>query len=229
MKLEENIVIEPNTGVKVNCIIASRFEPLEKGVFQPDRNAVGDGIVVDPTFVDAKNPCTLICNYTDETQFLPKGSIIGQIDPVDDIVSLDQLIRANASTLGPKQQNVVSDEFAGVPEHLKCMVDNLPPEITPDQVKRVEQVVIKHKNTFLEPGGDYGETSLIEHTIDIGDAKPVKQAPYKNKRHATQIDEFTEELLKNDKIEPSSSPWSSPVLLASKPNGAWRFCVEYRK
>lgn len=36
-------------------------------------------------------------------------------------------------------------------------------------------------------------------------------------------------MLQHRVVQPSTSPWASPIVLAKKKNGTTRFCVDYRK
>lgn len=70
----------------------------------------------------------------------------------------------------------------------------------------------------------------IDNAIDTGNHRPVYTPPYRRSlRDQTAITEQTQILLRDDRIEPSTSPWCSPVVLVKKKDGTTRFCVDYRK
>lgn len=73
-------------------------------------------------------------------------------------------------------------------------------------------------------------TNMIEHDIDVGDAKPIKQRFYRvNPEKRKFLDSEIEYMLKNGIAEPSSSSWASPCLLVPKSDNTPRFCSDFRK
>lgn len=42
------------------------------------------------------------------------------------------------------------------------------------------------------------------------------------------IEKIVRELLTTEVLQPIQSPYSSPVLLVTKADGSWHFCVDYR-
>ena len=70
---------------------------------------------------------------------------------------------------------------------------------------------------------------LVEHDIHTANAQPTRSRPHRLAQAHLQTDkEALEEMLEMGAIQPSSSPWSSPVVLVPKKDGGVRFCVDYR-
>ena len=44
-----------------------------------------------------------------------------------------------------------------------------------------------------------------------------------------EVCKLLDEMLQKDVIQPSASPWASPVVLVQKKDGTMRFCIDYRK
>lgn len=88
------------------------------------------------------------------------------------------------------------------------------------------------KHCQCSPSGvdKIGCTGDVEHTIQTGEANPVFCQPYRvSKFERDLINEKVGEMLRDGIIQPSQSPWSSPVVLVRKKSGDHRFCVDYRR
>ena len=73
-------------------------------------------------------------------------------------------------------------------------------------------------------------THVAVHDIDVGDATPIKQHPYRlHPQKLKLIRSEIETLLHCGIIEKSNSPWSSPVLAVDKPDGSIRLVADMRK
>ena len=69
-----------------------------------------------------------------------------------------------------------------------------------------------------------------EHQIVLKDGTlPVHERPYRYPYfRKSEIEKIVNELLELGLIQPSQSPFSSPVLLVRKADGSWRMCIDYR-
>jgi len=75
-----------------------------------------------------------------------------------------------------------------------------------------------------------GYCADLQHDIDTGDALPIKQSPRRPPLSARQAeDDILQEMLDTGVIQPSNSPWSSPVCMVRKKDDSFRFCIDYRR
>lgn len=74
-----------------------------------------------------------------------------------------------------------------------------------------------------------GVTKVIRHKIITTDEVPVRRRAYRvSPGKQAVIEEQVKNMLKTKVIEPSTSPWASPVVLTPRKDGTPRFCVDYR-
>jgi Reverse transcriptase (RNA-dependent DNA polymerase)/Retroviral aspartyl protease len=70
----------------------------------------------------------------------------------------------------------------------------------------------------------------VKHDIELlPDTSPVVRPMYRmTAEQLTELKRMLQEFLDKGLIKPSSSPWGAPVLFVPKPDGSWRFCIDYR-
>ncbi|KAL6418355.1 hypothetical protein ACFW04_012190 [Cataglyphis niger] len=86
------------------------------------------------------------------------------------------------------------------------------------------------RKEFEKFEGVQGPTNKIQHRIRLKNDSPIKQR-YRPRNPAMQaiIDQEVEDMEAAGVIEPSTSAWSSPVVLVKKKDGKYRFCIDFRK
>ncbi|CAM4672458.1 unnamed protein product [Lepidochelys kempii] len=95
------------------------------------------------------------------------------------------------------------------------------------QRQQIQELCTSYAPTF---SATPGLTERAYHSIDTGNAHPIRVHPYRVSPQAkTAIEREIQDMLQMGVIRPSESAWASPVVLVPKPDGEIRFCVDYRK
>ena len=175
----------------------------------------------------------LISNFTGCTQRLERGDVIGhqavQVDIVHNSATdtSDSVSRAFAITTSSPEAHPQDARDTWRRQKLKGVLT--PPDLPADEQETLMEFLAAHHHVFCLEEGDRGETDLFHMEIDTGNAHPKRQAPRRmpfavREEVARQLSEMQN----NGVIEPSKSPWASPVVLLRNRNGTHRFCVDYR-
>jgi len=101
------------------------------------------------------------------------------------------------------------------------------PELTEEQRGEVMKVFEEFQDVFTDVPG---LTNLGEHSITLATEEPIHSRPY-SLPHSIQkeVEKELDDMLKLGIIEPSTSSYSSPIVVVHKPDGSNRFCVDCPK
>ena len=116
-----------------------------------------------------------------------------------------------------------------LPAHVKELFEREASNLMPCQ-KDALHVLHDYADISSQGPKDLGQTDLAQHRSDTGDAPPLRQPPRRlplSKREEAQ--RAIQEMHQQGLIEPSMSPWSSPIVLVKKEDGGLQFCVDYRR
>ncbi|XP_061190531.1 uncharacterized protein LOC133198457 [Saccostrea echinata] len=100
------------------------------------------------------------------------------------------------------------------------------PELSDDDRRRVISLL----NQFSDVLSDIpGYTHLIERDIKTNSDQPIRSKSYSVPFAMKDIvDKEVEKMLELNVIEPSESPYCSPIVLVKKKDNTFRFCVDFR-
>ncbi|KAL1253020.1 hypothetical protein QQF64_017713, partial [Cirrhinus molitorella] len=107
------------------------------------------------------------------------------------------------------------------------VVVDIDPQLSAAQKTELQHLVGQFSDVFSPWPG---QTNVIQHDIQTPAGVIVRQRPYRIPEARRQaVEEEVQDMLKLGVIEPSRSPWSSPIVMVPKPDGTLRFCNDFRR
>lgn len=183
----------------------------------PTRKKIRDNVVVGRTLVrpTAGFIPIRVMNLSDVARSFKKGEVVALAETVCGITNNEE--ECDTTVEPPSEFGSFVQEWTNNLESVK-------------QKQRANRLFQKYCCLFFGEGDKNGRTNVIRHRINTGNVGPIRQRPRRlplAKRK--EVDELISDMRQDDVIEPSGSPWCSPVVLVKKKDGTTRFCVDYRK
>ena len=224
----KNDIIVPDTDeFVVKCLVKTLHNHENAGlekpfIFTPDRanllkrNLLGSHELV--SLNDGNEIPVRFAKLQNCVRKLYKDTRIGFIEEVYDVID---------------DHNMCSIQLSNQKQH---HIDDVIQYHTTVDVERsaqnktyMEKALREFSNVFSLNDMDLGFTDVYRHTINTGDTPPIAVLPRRIPMAVEhKLDEQIEQLLENNIIRESNSPWNSPVVVVAKKNGDIRMCVDYR-
>ena len=223
-------MLRPTGQTEVDVRISRKgiTEPCYEGILEPESISALPRVyagrsLLPAKFSDIKVP---VLNANDSSRLLERGTELGVVEPID--LFDNRSVQGEQGNFSPSPQHEMLTEQGQ--EVIEKMIANLPSELDVEQRAKVRALLVRHRGILSTGDHDIGRTNLVEHRIDTGDARPIRQ-PLRRQtfEHTKFIREETDEMLRHGIIEPAASPWASNVVLVKKKDGTLRFCVDYRR
>ena len=238
VSVETTAVVPPRSEALVAGKIVGQYTPV-LGLLEPTARLMEvNHLILARSLVDTSSDIIplRVLNPTDYPCTLYKDTVAAICEPVD-LVEAPHIWENNVALCQKHEKGdgltdaVDNDgETLSVPKHLADLFQRSSHLLNPDERSQLARVLTDFAVVFATSSDDLGHTSLVTHQINTGSSQPIRQPTRRLPLHKrAEADTLLKDMLIKGVIEPSSSPWTSPIVLVKKKDGSTCFCVDYRK
>ena len=227
VRVSTRTYIPPSRSVLVNCIIPKHIKgdcvvtPLDNSSLFIDQPGL-----MSPNLLVSVGPShqqkIWIKNDTQRAFTVNKNIVVATIEqlPVDQEV--------NEVKLNNSSSNAKPEQFKSTVTLNDIKADFS--KFSKSDKAAFTAMLKNNLDVFASSDLELGKTNVTKMTIDTGEHAPIKQRPYKIPyAQREQIEKQIGDMLTNNIVRPSTSPWSSPLVIVPKKDGTKRMCVDFRK
>ena len=162
----------------------------------------------------------LVSNPTPTDVALEGGAVLGRMIPLpdDEVLLHDTASMCTAVTSAPGSLFLPPELDLSEAQRL----------LTRQQLRQLHAVISRYGDVWATES-NRGVAVGVEHHVELSSERPFAQPPRRLSPAERQtVDKMTAEMVNDGVVEPSESPWASPIVLVNKKDGSVRFCVDYR-
>ncbi len=228
VRVAETIAVPPDSSVYLKGCLDQRWTNVgQPVVIEPETDLISEKSLLMPNMavkVEDGNVVMSVMNLSAEVIRLKKGTVLGSVEPVT-------CFGDSASSTCDGLVAMAGNKPVNVAQHLQPVLQRAVDtgNLSHEEEQKLASVLGTYEDIFVGPDGKLGQTNKVKHTIDTGDARPIKLPP--QRLPVMQRDIATKEIdkmLAEGVVEESVSPWAAPIVLVKKKDGSTRFCVDYR-
>ena len=216
--LQEEVIIPGESEMNVmGKMVYTNLSATNKGVWATQPKECASGIHVASSLLPNRsvNIPIRIMNINKDEKKLEKGMPLSLTQEVVVMEKKKEEECIRSTKIDAQIEDIINRVDESVPEEHK---------------QELREMLKEYKDIISSDEFDLGRTDIVEHRIDTGDARPVRQTLRRTpEAYSHIIDDQLEILLKQEIIEPAQSEWSSNVVLVKKKDQTWRFCIDYRQ
>ena len=217
-------IVEP----RCEKIISIRVENsnMKEGII-PESIILSEGVYLCPSIVKVQeNKAITVClNTTDKEVKVNK--LIVKLEPVsNELQEANEIINVNKIK---SEEICKGNRLDKLNETLR--IDHLNKE----EKESLLELCREYNHIFHLEGDSLTSTNTVMHEIPINNNIPINTKSYRYPEALKEeVNDQISKLLKDKIIQPSSSPWNSPVWVVPKKMDAsgkkkWRLVIDYRK
>ncbi|CAF4555697.1 unnamed protein product, partial [Rotaria socialis] len=202
IKLQHSMSIPPHTERMVDAFVA--ISTLPKVFFSPDLRMQGTKKII-VTQVDHDY------QYHNNDKFVANSHVPKKLRDIT-------------------KSNKLTQQALSVKVDVEKTLDLAVQHIVNLQEKNDTRKIIQRYRKFFDTSASTIALTTVHHTIPTADHQPINSVPYRGPLQQQEaLRKIVKQMERSKLIRPSTSPWSSPVLLIKKKDGDYRLVVDYRK
>ena len=134
------------------------------------------------------------------------------------------------ANINPKPPDTHPDVSKAEQELLWDLVCGSGQGLDVQQQDKLYALLLSFADVFALCDKQLGRTDKLQHSINTKGSHPIRQQPRRLPPfRREEVHQLLDDMLSRDIIQPSTSPWASPIVLVKKKDGTTRFCIDYRK